>query len=369
MLAEGDRDDKCNLVGTLSFPLFSHDHYLSAMRDKMSLKKLVTISALALVASSANAVATEKPTLTIYTYDSFASDWGPGPGIKKGYEAICGCTVEFVGADSSIGALRKAQLEGDSTKADIILGLDTSVAAEARNTDLFDAHNTDLSHLKLPFEYSSEQFVPFDYGYFAFVYRKSDFPNPPTSFEQLDAIDGDFKIVVQDPRSSTPGLGLVLWAKAAYGNDANELWTDLGKKILTVTKGWSESYGLFLDGEADMVLSYTTSPSYHKIAEEDDNYAAAIFDEGHYVQVELAGVLKSSKQKELARGFLSYLVSQDAQAQIPTTNWMYPVIELEGGLPEGVAEPLASEQVLLLDDENVGANTKAYIDEFFANIE
>jgi ABC-type thiamine transport system substrate-binding protein len=31
-------------------------------------------------------------------------------------------------------------------------------------------------------------------------------------------------------------------------------------KTVTVTKGWSEAYGMFLDGEADMVLSYTTSP-------------------------------------------------------------------------------------------------------------
>ena len=334
----------------------------------MSFKKLVLATALVSASASFAALAEDKPTLTIYTYDSFASEWGPGPGLKSGYEAICDCTVAFVGADSSIGALRKAQLEGKGTKADIILGLDTSVAAEAKNTTLFDAHKTDLSALKLPFEYSSEQFVPFDYGYFAFVYRKSDFETPPTSFEALDGLGEDFKMVVQDPRSSTPGLGLLLWAKAAYGNDTNEMWSDLGSKILTVTKGWSESYGLFLDGEADMVLSYTTSPSYHKIAEEDDNYAAAIFDEGHYVQVELAGVLKSSKQKELARGFLSYLVSQDAQKQIPTTNWMFPVIELEGGLPDGFATPLAPEQTLLLDDAFVDENTKAIIDEFFANI-
>ncbi len=25
----------------------------------------------------------DKPTLTVYTYDSFAAEWGPGPQIKK----------------------------------------------------------------------------------------------------------------------------------------------------------------------------------------------------------------------------------------------------------------------------------------------
>lgn len=334
----------------------------------MSLKKLTIAALFTLAPFASNAMAQEKPTLTIYTYDSFASDWGPAPGLKAGYENICNCVVDFVAADSSIGALRKAQLEGDNTKADIILGLDTSVAAQANKTELFAAHNTDLSNLKLPFDYQSQEFVPFDYGYFAFVYDKTKMENPPTSFKALASMKDDIKIALQDPRSSTPGLGFLLWGVAAYGNDANEMWHDIAPSILTVTKGWSEAYGLFLEDEVDMVLSYTTSPSYHKIAEENDNIEAAIFREGHYVQVELAGILKSSKQQELAQGFLTYLVSEDAQKTIPTSNWMFSVIELEGGLPQGFATPLNNEQVLLLSDEQVEQNTKMYIDAFFQAI-
>ena len=47
--------------------------------------------------------------------------------------------------------------------------------------------------------------------------------------------------------------------------------------------------GLFLRGEADMVLSYTTSPAYHLIAENDSRFASAQFDRGHYMQIEVAG--------------------------------------------------------------------------------
>ncbi len=242
---------------------------------------------------------------------------GPGPQLKAGFEANCDCEVDFVGADSSIGALRKAQLEGPGTKADIILGLDTSVAAEAKNTELFTDHNVDLSTLDLPVDYTSNQFVPFDYGYFAFVYDSSKIETPPSSFEELAAMDEDFKIAIQDPRSSTPGLGLVLWMQTAKGDQADELWADIAPNILTVTKGWSEAYSLFLEGEVDMVLSYTSSPSYHRIAEEEDKYLAAQFEEGHYVQVELAGILESSDQKELASDFLSFLVSQGGQKNHP----------------------------------------------------
>ena len=60
-----------------------------------------------------------------------------------------------------------------------------------------------------------------------------------------------------------------------------------------MTKGWSEAYGLFLKGEADMVLSYSTSPAYHIGAENKTNYKAAMFAEGHATQVEVAGLVAS----------------------------------------------------------------------------
>ena len=109
------------------------------------------------------------------------------------------------------------------------------------------------------------------------------------------------QILIQDPRSSTPGLGLLLWVKAAYGDEAPAIWAALADNIVTVTPGWSEAYGLFLEGEADMVLSYTTSPAYHLIAEDDATKAAAPFTEGHYLQVEVAGKLAATDQPDLAR--------------------------------------------------------------------
>ena len=112
----------------------------------------------------------------------------------------------------------------------------------------------------------------------------------------------------------------MLWVNAVYGNEAPEIWAKLSPRIVTVTKGWWDSYSMFLEGEADMVLSYSTSPAYHLIAEGKDNYAAAAFGEGHYTQVEVAGILKSSANKELARAFLDQLLAKDMQSAPPTTN-------------------------------------------------
>lgn len=307
--------------------------------------------------------AEEKPILTIYTYDAFAADWGPAPGLTQGFEATCNCTVDFVSVNSSIGALRRAQLEGETTKADIILGLDTAIAHEARRTGLFADHNVDTSALTLPQNWQSADFVPFDYSYFAFVYNSETLPNPPGSFEELIASDDDLMIAIQDPRASTPGLGLALWIKAAYGDRSEEIWQGLAPHILTVAKSWSDSYALLLNGEADMALSYTTSPAYHLIAEDDPRYLAAPFSEGYYAQIEVAGILASSPNIQLAREFLAYLISPEAQAIIPTTNWAYPVIELEEGLPKGFDTLLVPEPILLIDDAQVGLNSRVWIDE------
>ena len=330
--------------------------------------RLVAAVLAGLFASSATAE--EVPILKIYTYDGFAAEWGPGPGLKAGFEAICGgCIVEFIAADSSIGTLRRVQLEGETTEADLIVGLDTAVAGEARATGLFSEHGLDLESLTLPGDWTDTQFVPFDYAHFAFVYDEDSVATPPASFEELIALPDDFKIVVQDPRSATPGLGLVLWIKAAYGDRAAEIWAGLKPHILTVTREWSESYNLFLEGEADMALSYTTSPSYHIVAEDDDTIHAALFEEGHLAQTEVAGIVKSSDKQELARKFLEYLTSVDGQKVIPTTNWMLPVIDLGADLDPSFATLPQPEKTLTLTDAEIEAGKQAWIDEMLAAVQ
>jgi thiamine transport system substrate-binding protein len=98
--------------------------------------------------------------------------------------------------------------------------------------------------------------------------------------------------------------------------------------VLTIAEGWSSGYGLFTAGEAPLVLSYTTSPAYHLEYEDTDRYKAAIFTDGHPLQVETAALLASAKNKANARAFLDFMVSAEFQNIIPLTNWMYPVIDI-----------------------------------------
>lgn len=282
------------------------------------------------ILSATTAMAADKPQLTVYTYDSFVSDWGPGPQVKEAFEAVCDCDLNLVGVEDGAALLSRIRLEGENSDADVVLGLDTNLITAAKETGLF-APSSVTADYALPIEWTDDVFAPYDWGYFAFVHNAD--AAAPANFRELAG--GDTKIIIQDPRSSTPGLGLLLWVQAAYGDEAADIWAGLADNIVTVTKGWSEAYGLFLEGEADMVLSYTTSPAYHLIAEEDASKAAAAFDEGHYMQVEVAAKLAGTDQPELADQFLNFMVSDAFQQIIPTTNWMYPAVTPAAGLPEG----------------------------------
>ena len=297
------------------------------------------------ISTLASAALADTPVLTIYTYDSFVAEWGPGPAVEAAFEESCGCDLQFVSVGDGAEILARLRLEGARSPADIALGLDTNLMAAASASGLFAPAQIEAPALDLPIAWDDDTFIPFDWGWFAFVYDKERIEEPPRSFEEL--IASGHSLLIQDPRSSTPGLGLLLWVKSVYGDDAGDAWARLNPQIVTVTKGWSESYGMFLEGEADMVLSYTTSPAYHLIAEGDDSKAAAVFDEGNYLQVEVAAKLASSDQPELADAFLAFMLSDAFQSQIATTNWMYPAVTPAEGLPEGF-ETLAQPETSLL---------------------
>ncbi|HCG5922207.1 TPA: thiamine ABC transporter substrate binding subunit [Vibrio parahaemolyticus] len=321
-----------------------------------------TLNLIALAAITSTSAFAAENTLTIYTYDSFAADWGPGPKIEQAFEAKCGCDVNFVALDDGVSILNRLRLEGVNSKADIVLGLDNNLMAEAKKTGLLTEHNVDTANTVLPNGWSDTTFVPYDYGYFAFVYNKEKLANPPKSMKELVETRDDLKVIYQDPRTSTPGQGLMLWMKSIYGDDVTQAWQKLASKTVTVTKGWSEAYSMFLNGESDLVLSYTTSPAYHLIAENDSKFATASFAEGHYMQVEVAAKVKGSKNSELADKFMDFILSDEFQSAMPTGNWMYPVTDVE--LPKGFETLSVPSKSLSFSADEVAKMRKSWIREW-----
>jgi thiamine transport system substrate-binding protein len=329
----------------------------------MHIRFLSVLSATALSVLPQHAAADGK--LTVYTYESFTTEWGPGPQVEKAFEATCDCDLEFVSVADGAALLNRLRLEGGRTDADIVLGLDTNLTADAKASGFFAPHGVSTEAVDIPGGWSDDTFIPYDYSYFAVIYDTQVIDNPPDSMEAF--LDGDYgKIAIQDPRTSTPGLGLMLWIKMLYGDDARAAYEKLKQRVLTVTPGWSESYGLFTAGEVPMVLSYTTSPAYHIIADDTDRYQAAEFSEGHYMQIEVAGMTTKGADNPLAAEFLAFMTSPAFQDVIPETNWMLPAAPTSEPL-DPVFDKLAQpSKALLFPPNEVAGHRKAWVDEWLA---
>ncbi|MDA7592904.1 thiamine ABC transporter substrate-binding protein [Rhodobacteraceae bacterium] len=300
-----------------------------------------------------------RPVLTVYAPDYFVSEWGPGPSIEEAFEKTCGCDLKFSAGD----LVPRLILEGSSTEADIVIGLNTDVTKKARETGLFAPHEQSNESLFLPIRWIDNTFLPFNWSYVSFVYDETKISQPPKSFEDLANMK-DAKIVIQDPRSSISGLALVLWVKEVYGDKAEEYWLKLAPNILTVTKGWSEAYGLFTSGEAEIVLSFNTSPAYHISAEGDQTKKAAIFDEGHYAYFELVGKLRNSDQPELAEKFMKFVLSNEFQTLIPFTNWSYPAAQDRSNWPEVFVQLPYPKRAYFLNEAKADTMRKKAIEEW-----
>lgn len=326
------------------------------------MKELFVAAGFVTLALGASTAVAETQTLTVYAPDYFGSEWGPGPAIKTAFEASCGCEIDFVTGD----VLPRLLLEGENTSADVVIGLNTDVTKRARESGLFAPHGQDTSDLTMPIAWTDEVFLPFNWGYTAFVYDNTKITTPPTSFQALLDAPDDLKIVIQDPRSSISGLALMLWVKAVFEEDAQAAWEALAPKIVTVTKGWSESYGMFTDGEVDMVLSYTTSPAYHIIAEGDLTKSAAIFEEGHYFMAEVAAQLRTTDQPDLAQAFIDFILTEDFQSIIPEGNWSYPAKLDAAKLPEGFAALGTPPSAFFYSEDEAAALREPALDEWLA---
>lgn len=326
------------------------------------MRKTLILTLLAALSTTTASISAEN--LTIYTYESFTAEWGPGPKVEAAFEKQCACDLAFVSIADGVAILNRLKLEGDKSSADVVLGLDTSLTSEAKATGLFAPHSIDVSGLSVPGDFKDDTFVPFDYAHFAVIYDSEKVKVPPTSLKDLVEGDPAQKIVIEDPRTSTPGLGLLLWVKSVYGEKSAEAWKKLQPRILTVTPGWSEAYGLFTKGEAEMVLSYTTSPAYHMVAEGTERYKAAAFSEGHYLQIEVAGQTKKGAANPLAQKFLEFMVSPAFQDLIPENNWMLPVGKTSAPLNAAFSKILVPSKTLLMGADEVATNRKAWIDEW-----
>ena len=311
--------------------------------------------------------AKESNELVVYAYDAFCSDWGPGPAIVEEFEKQYGIEVNLVSAGDAVEMMTKVISEASNPWADVVVGITDDMAQKVYDANLLERYASPaLSDIPsfLHFD-SAYRLLPFDYGNFAFVVdtERMKEEDIPTSLASLVEPKYKGKVILIDPRTSSVGLGLLLWTIEVFGEkEYLGWWKAMKENALTITDGWSSAYGLFTEGEAPLVISYTTSPVYHVTYDETTRYQTTIFTEGHSTTIEGVGILASSRKKEQARKFIDYLLT-DAQLPIALANSMYPT-NSKAELPKAFDYAPKPQKSLAMETEILAKNLDRWLTEW-----
>ncbi len=354
------------------YPGNIHEYSLLFREKKMKKISLLLIASTLMISllscEKKQPVSKEAKNLVIYAYDSFVSEWGPGPKVIPLFEQKYGIKVEIKSPGDAGQVLSTAILEKDSPSADILIGIDNNMLSKAVDSGILSVYKSpELVKIDKTLVFDpTNHLTPYDYGYFSIIYNSSKISDPPESLEDLLKPEYEKSIILMDPRTSSPGLGFMLWTVRVFGDSFTDYWSKLSRNILTITDGWDSGYGLFVNGEAPMVLSYTTSPAYHMEYEESEQYKATIFKRGNYMQIEGAGIVENCRNRKSAELFIDFILSEDFQKEIPLTNWMFPVRDIK--LPDSYSTALKPETGLLLDSKIINNNLDRWTDKWLETV-
>lgn len=262
-------------------------------------------------------------TIRVLAYSSFLATWGPGPTLKRMFEHDWrsrakgeNISIEYLQSEDAGLLLPKLAV----FPADLVIGFDQFTRSQAMAERSWKQHG-----IAAGLRFSDDTFFAFDWAPIGFVYRHGEI-DPPRSLDDLLDIRFRGSIALQDPRSSSPGFQFLAWVVEEKGEaGAREFLKKLKPNVHSVSGSWSQSYGIFTRGMSRLVLSYATSPLYHRYTEKDERYRFAPFSTAHPVQVEYAAIPDNCTDCQLAQEFAKFLISPPAQQVIMNKNWMLPI--------------------------------------------
>ncbi len=264
----------------------------------------------------------------VMTYSSFIQKWGAGPEIAKRFEEETGLKIQWINAGNAGLLIERLKFKKETDQPDIIIGLDQFSIHEARKFFTWMSMKENYSNMGsslLPRGAQFSDFLAYDWGPLTFVYKEGEI-DPPESLQDLASEKYDNKLLLQDPRMSSPGLQFLLWVLADMGQEKGfEFLERLKPSIRVMSPSWSSSYNIFKLQQPTMVFSYFTSPLYHQLEENDDSYKAVSFKNPHPIQVEYAGVPDFCVNCKGAHQLAQFLLRPEIQKILMKKNYMFPV--------------------------------------------
>jgi len=308
----------------------------------------------------------ETPTLTVATYSSFidAPSVSPGEWLKEEFESRYDATLEWATPDNEVNYYVERAASGAGIDADVYVGLTTEDLVrvdEQLDDDLFaeagDVDGRDAVKGGLRFD-PFDRAVPFDTGYVSLVYDSTTAEAPET-FDGLLDDEHAGALIAQNPGASSTGRAFLLHTinrfgdggvasdgdgEAVAGEDGDpdydylDYWADLQENEVRVLGSWDDAYAAWSEGEAPMVVSYSTDQVFANMEGADlDEHQIRFLNDQAYANPEGMAAFADADEPELARQFMSFMLEPDVQGEIAQRNVAFPAVD-GADLPSDYAE-------------------------------
>jgi thiamine transport system substrate-binding protein len=280
--------------------------------------------------------ASPSDTLTVATYSSFTGEGTAGNWLKSAFEdQYPETTVEFVTPENGVNQYIQRAKQGAPIDADVYVGLNTSdlvrVSQELDETlfptiaDSLDRADTAKEELRVD---PDGRAIPYDTGYISLVYNEDEVDEPQT-FESLleSRYEGD--LIAQNAQQSDPGQAFLLWSIITQGEDGYlDYWEQLLDNGIKVLADWEPAYQAYMDGEAPMVVSYSTDQVfYHGPDVNMAKHQIGFLNDQGYANPETMALFADSENADLGRQFMNFMLTERAQSKIAVKNVQFPAVE------------------------------------------
>ncbi len=276
-------------------------------------------------------------TVTLLTHGSFAL----ADGLLDEFTAATGYAVELVELGDGGSLVNQLVLTKDAPLGDAVFGIDNTFASRALDEGVVVPPPAPLAAaaVKDAARYAvagddegaltaidlGDVCVNVDHAWFA-AHGLAE----PVTLDDLTRPEYKDLFVTPSAATSSPGFAFFLATVGAYGEDGWEgYWEALRGNGVKVVEGWEDAY--YTDftagsetGTRPIVLSYASSPPYTVPEGGDEPTTGALLDTC-FRQVEYAGVLAGAKNPAGAAALIDFLLSDEVQADVPASMYMYPV--------------------------------------------
>lgn len=291
--------------------------------------------------------------VTLVTHDSFAvSD-----AVLDEFTEETGYTVRVLrGGDAGV-VVNQAILTKDDPQGDVLFGVDNTLLSRALDEELFTPHRAaglDRVPEAVQLDAAEHRVTPVDTGDVCVNYDRAALAErglePPHTLDDLAEPEYARLLVVENPATSSPGLGFLLATVAAYGEDGwQDYWQRLADGGVEVVDGWEQAYNERFSGAGDggdkpLVVSYASSPPV-EVVYGDPPLSELSRDEWPrqaptgvatgtcFRQIEFAGLLAGADNPDGGRALLDFMLGRTFQEDMPLQMFVDPV-RSDAELPE-----------------------------------